>query len=630
MSTCSQTIRKTALMTLAAGGMAFLACPMTAWAQEAVSPHDILVLENADKLDGELGDVLLQTPADQKIRVVAVMKEQADRNLIRGIRRPGVTKTERRKFVTTLLKNAANRSQGPILQMLNGSATLGKVDSIRPLWIYNVVGFQATPKVIFDIAARDDVDYVHYDPPRAEEVLTRFDADDGGGGASAGIECGVDLMDADRVWNELGITGKDIVVCVIDTGVCITHPDIKNQIWFNPGEIANNGKDDDGNGFIDDINGWNFENNNNNINDTFGHGSHVSGTVAGDGTQGTQAGMAPDAQIMMARFWNSFSGEQTVWDGMQYALDNGADISTASLGWPHSTNPDRVTWRNVCENTIMGGVVVLYAAGNEGCGNPPDNVRTPGDVPDVITIGATDCNDNKASFTSCGPVTWENIPPFNDCQNPPGCIKPTVSAPGVSTISHNFCNGYTSLSGTSMATPHVAGAVALMLEANPALDHFDVKAILEGTAIDLGTSGKDNTYGSGRVDAYTAVLAAGGINPPCMNLKVANLVAGQTATFTVSKNLIRGETVAIVWGTGGNPSSFKNFAGYCATFGFNVPNNGASSRVVAQGFVDANGEFIAQKNVPGNLSGMSIMFQAAKKGTCPDECMSDLIDTVIQ
>jgi hypothetical protein len=194
---------------------------------------------------------------------------------------------------------------------------------------------------------------------------------------------------------------------------------------------------------------------------------------------------------------------------MEYAADNGAQVITVSSGWPHSQNPDRRTWREVCEATIAAGVVVIYAAGNEGGGNPPDNVRTPGDVPAVITVGATDCNDVIAGFSSRGPVTWQNVDPWRDWPYPPGLIKPTISAPGVNTLStSNNCSGYVSLSGTSMATPHVSGAVALMLEANPTLDHDQVKQILMDTAVDLGPEGMDNDFGAGRVDAYEAVQMA--------------------------------------------------------------------------------------------------------------------------
>lgn len=159
---------------------------------------------------------------------------------------------------------------------------------------------------------------------------------------------------------------------------------------------------------------------------------------------------------------------------------------------------------------MAAGLAVLYAAGNEGTGTPPpDQVRTPGDVPDVITVGAVDCNDNLAGFSSKGPVTWQNIPPYNDWPFPPGKLKPTISGPGVNTLStRRDCSTYHNLSGTSMATPHVAGAVALMLEANPDLDHFQIKQILKDTSVDLGVSGPDNSFGAGRVDAYEAVLAA--------------------------------------------------------------------------------------------------------------------------
>src|SRR5690606_1662851 len=112
------------------------------------------------------------------------------------------------------------------------------------------------------------------------------------------IECGVELMRAPDVWSDFGLTGEGVVVGVIDTGICLTHPDLVNQIWQNPNEIPGNGIDDDNNGYVDDTVGWNFEHDTNDVTDTNSHGTHVSGTVAGDGTNGVQTGMAPDAQIM--------------------------------------------------------------------------------------------------------------------------------------------------------------------------------------------------------------------------------------------------------------------------------------------------------------------------------------------
>ncbi len=327
-------------------------------------------------------------------------------------------------------------------------------------------------------------------------------------------------MRAPAVWNDFGNTGSGAVIALIDTGVCWTHPDIANQIWVNPGEDVNhngvvmdaadmNGVDDDGNGFVDDLIGWNFDLNTNQPSDDNSHGSHCAGTIAGDGTGGTQTGMAPDAKIMVIRVGVNFSDEVDVWNGMQYAAANGADAISMSLGWPHGQNPDRPTWRTNCENTIDAGTAMVIAAGNEGSGAEPDNVRTPGDVPRVITIGAVDCGDVAAGFSSRGPITWQGIAPWNDWPFPPGLVKPDVSGPGVDTLSDDVCSGYSYKSGTSMATPHVAGAVALIVAANPGLEHDDIKALLEDTSVDLGEPGKDNTYGTGRVDAYEAVLLSG-------------------------------------------------------------------------------------------------------------------------
>lgn len=422
----------------------------------------------------------------------------------------------RRAAVTDLLKDTAEASQGDILEVLAQGQAAGTVGArVTPLWIANMINAEVSPEMMLTLAARDDVWYLHEDVRLGEEVFPvepHINAagvpGNGEGGPSAAIECGVALMGAPDVWN-LGYTGQGAVVGMIDTGLCITHPDIVNQVWTNPGEIASNGIDDDNNGFVDDVHGWNFQLNNNNIADQEGHGTHTTGTVAGDGTNGEQTGMAPDANVMVLKFWNSFSGESSVWNGMQYGVDNGADVLSASLGWPHSVNPDRTMWRMVSENTFAAGVVTVFAAGNEGACCGIDSVRTPGDVPDMITVGATNCADGIAGFSSVGPVSWQNVNPYFDFPFPPGKIKPSISAPGENTLSlSNNCSGYAFLSGTSMATPHVAGCVALMLSANPNLDHYQVLQILQETAIDKGASGEDNVYGAGRVDALAAVEAA--------------------------------------------------------------------------------------------------------------------------
>ncbi len=479
------------------------------------------------------------------------------------------TKALRRAAVVSLLRANQSASQPGLLAYLEDLKTEGKVEGpIKQLWIANVVSVHATAEAIQELAERSDVGSLHYDPPRGAEVLSSLPAQ----GAPGAPTCGLNLVGAPNTWSQVGVTGKGVVVGLIDTGLCATHPDIAGQRWCNPGEIASNGIDDDSNGFIDDVFGWNFESGNNNTTDTFGHGSHTGGTIAGDGTNGTQCGVAPDARIMTLKFWNSFSGEQSVWDCMQYGVANGADILSASLGWPHFFNPNRAVWRQVCDNAIAAGLIVVYAAGNEGCGAGIDNVRTPGDVPGVITVGAVDCASNLAGFSSCGPVSWTGVAPYNDWPFPPGLTKPDIAAPGVSTTSHNLCAGYTNLDGTSMATPHIAGIAALLLEANPTLDQVGIKTILEGTAQDLGTPGKDNQFGAGLVRAGQAVaqaVGAGNFCAPklnsCGTLPAITMngfpKASSSSGFTVSAtNLAAGEFGLLVYGDQG-PANLPFFGG---------------------------------------------------------------------
>ncbi len=465
------------------------------------------------KLRGDLGELVGRGATDELIPITIVMKDQVSKDLVRRMA-AAESKANRRAAVTSQLKSVARRSTGDLLVMLKAEQETGAVGKrLKPLWIRNVVATDATPEVIVRISQRADVAYVNYDRPVGEELFPVEPASTHGQAASPllpDISCGVELMRAPEVWDELDITGQGVVVGVVDTGCCVEHPDLVNQIWLNEDEIPDDGIDNDNNGYIDDMIGWNFRDDTGDPFDDAGHGTHVTGSIGGDGTQGTQPGMAPDVSLMILKYWNSLSGESLIWEAIQYGVDNEADVITGSFGWKHSWGPDRATWREVCENAIAAGVVMNFAAGNDGVlYSPIDNVRTPGDVPDCITVGGTDCYDDDYTSSSRGPVSWEFIPPYLDWPYPPGKMKPTISTPSVDISSTNYdCVGYSLGTGTSMGTPHAAGTIALMLEANPNLDHFDVKQILMDTAVDLGDPGMDNVFGAGRVDAYEAVNMA--------------------------------------------------------------------------------------------------------------------------
>jgi len=455
------------------------------------------------KLSGALRAALAARTVEEFLPVDLVLAEQAPPSDLRAAR--GLSPGERRSTVVTTLRGVAARTQPPLLAFLEEARRAGAVrGEVRTLWLHNVVSAEVSRTLLPALLARPDVALVHLDLPLGEETLLGRASSDLPTGTPT---CGVERVRAPEVWQRFGLTGRGVVVGVIDTGVCIDHPDIRAQLWKNPGEVPGNGADDDRNGHIDDVLGWNFEEDSADIDDEHGHGSHVAGIVAGDGTSGTVSGVAPDAQVMALRFLSSFAGESTVWKAMEYGVANGAQVLSGSLGWPHRNRPLRAVWRAACDNAVAAGVVVVFAGGNEACDTATNNITTPADVPAVIAVGATACNDQPAWFTSCGPSTWDRVAPYFDHPYPPGLTKPDLCAPGELVVSHRLCDGYRDLFGTSMATPHVSGLVALLLQADPTLAPEDVRALLEETCVDLGEPGKDNVFGAGRIDALAAVEA---------------------------------------------------------------------------------------------------------------------------
>jgi hypothetical protein len=546
----------------------------------------ISILSGA-RITPDLQNALQTAKKGEFIRVNLVMEKQLNGlELIKQYPHIYRNKKARRNFVKQALKEFARETQRPVIEKLRELEKQGLVRNIRSLWIANVINFEGTRDAILQIQKLSGIRSLDLDEERILivnqkdlEKHKKFAPPDNTATPLKTIEWNIPHINAPQVW-QLGYTGQGVIVAVLDTGVRYTHWDLADHIWTNPGEIPNNGVDDDGNGYVDDYYGYDFGYNDNDPMDGHGHGTHVSGTVAGDGTAGDTTGVAPDATIMCVKVLDDAGGgtESGVWEGMQYAADNGADIITMSLGWMHAWNPDRATWRSVCDNITAMGVAMTVAAGNERTsGDPaPDNIRTPGDVPPpwihpdqdplgatsaVITVGATDNNDVYGYFSSYGPVTWENISPYLDWAYQPemGLMDPDVSAPGVNITSLDYSsdNGYASgWSGTSMATPHVAGLVALMLSKNPNLTPRQIDSIIElYGVIDLGPAGKDNDYGSGRIDCLAAINATpepGAPNQPVIispynfaKLPVLNPVFKFTATDPQGDDII----YRIYWST---------------------------------------------------------------------------------
>ncbi|MCA9399282.1 MAG: S8 family serine peptidase, partial [Candidatus Omnitrophica bacterium] len=251
-------------------------------------------------------------------------------------------------------------------------------------------------------------------------------------------------IDAPEAWAQ-NTLGAGIVVAVNDSGVDVTHEDLSSQIWVNPGETAGNGVDDDLNGYIDDINGWDFTEDDNNPSDGDGHGTHVAGTIAaiGNNSQGV-IGVAPSAEIMVVKGLDDdgFGTSESLANGIVYAAQNGADVINNSWGCtPSFACASDFIIETAVRNAHDLGVVLVFAAGND---DADVALASPQNMDEPIVVAATDNRDGIASFSNYGNTV-------------------DISAPGVFVLSTYPGDNYAYSSGTSMSSPHVAGAAAVLL-----------------------------------------------------------------------------------------------------------------------------------------------------------------------
>jgi subtilisin family serine protease len=315
----------------------------------------------------------------------------------------------------------------------------------------------------------------HVDDPTAADPLAGVERIWLDGRVEKALDVSVPQIGAPAAW-EAGFDGTGVKVAVLDTGVDADHPDLAGKVVAeaNFTEAAT----------ADDIDG---------------HGTHVAATIAGSGAAsgGVHRGVAPGAEILNGKVLDDFGGgtESSVLAGMEWAVAQGADVINMSLGAGPTDGTDPLSMA-VNELTESSGALFVIAAGNSG----PESVSSPGTADLALTVGAVDDNDQLADFSSTGPR-------FGDF-----AIKPEITAPGVDiNAAAAGGSGYVEISGTSMAAPHVAGAAAILAQANPEWAAGELKAALVSSA----QPNPDLTVyqqGGGRVDVPAAlaveVLAA--------------------------------------------------------------------------------------------------------------------------
>ncbi len=519
-------------------------------------------------------------------------------------------KQERRRIVIERLQNFSRISQNEVRVYLESMQKQKTIDGFEIIWMNNIIALKASRDLINSIANDfNNVQMICYDAEYPVEMLydSKPDALSSIWNALSpdAAEIGVVLMNADDCWL-LGNKGKGALVANADDGFWWKHPDLVNGVYQNLGEDANNngktiiwgsgttsvfdagdlnGIDNDGNGKIDDLIGWDYTTNNYNIT-TASHGSATLGHVIGDGTGGTQTGVAPEAKCLLMR---NGSGQTQQMAAFQYAFQMGVDIVTSSLSWKWymSPKPDYSAMRLITDMSLAGGMVHTNSTSNDGNSNGiPLNISTAGNCPapwrhpdqlkignlsGVIGIGNVTCaTDIINSSSPYGPATWGNwalwgtytYPIDSNHKDYPysrvapveipdsmGLLKPDVSAPGEGSTSTYVSSGtgYGTFGGTSSATPHAGGAVALLLSICPEYLPRDIDKILELTAVEKGDPGKDYRYGAGRIDILAATTS------PKFTLAGINGGSNMLISNTLAPNDTAKELVGIKISTTVNP-----------------------------------------------------------------------------
>lgn len=458
---------------------------------------------------------------------------------------------ELRERVVKALKDKAKRSQLRTSSGLRSLVTAGVVRKVQHYWIVNGFACEATAEGCEALAALEEVAFVYrqrfgaqhrrkrdasFEPDSEltelyKKLLVdwRSDQSDPFDASELEVPWNLEAVGADRAWKDHGVTGAGVIVAVLDDGL-MNVPALVPSLWRNQGETVN-GKDDDGNGYIDDVFGYDFEAGTPYAVSPSGHrhGTLCASVVASRPfTQGEPiaTGVAPRATIMPL----VGSGQLR---GYEYALDNGADVLSMSYTFePVEMGQYRGLFRTAHEHLSAAGVVSVGGAGNYAQTRPAGTqIGSPKDVPCVLAAAGVGPELEVTAFSSRGPVSWEGIRFFNQVDaKDQTSAKPDVTccnsglpmwtlrevwtgkkAKRLEVVVRKDDAGFilvTGPRGNSFAGPHAAGVVALILEAQPELPVWHVLTIMASTAKDMGEPGHDTTYGAGMVQAHVAVAKA--------------------------------------------------------------------------------------------------------------------------
>lgn len=367
-------------------------------------------------IDTELREIL-EKNVDDKVSVNIILKSQMDDKVLQASSARATDKESKRQIVVEKLKGFSKETQHDIISILQAEEKNSGVTDISSHWLINMINCTASAEVIYKLAEHPDVFHIFYN--KEEKMI--WDEKPEPARSTTEMTANITQVNADDVW-DLGYTGEGVIVAVIDSGVNYNHDDLKDHLW-DGGELYPN-------------HGYDFVNTDNDPMDDNGHGSHCAGTICGDGSSGTQTGMAPDATLMCIKVLSDKgSGSlEGILAGVEFAVEKKADIISLSLGASHPDASTSQYMRSIFVKVLEAGVVAAVAAGNDGNRKNlfpvPRNVGSPGNCPPpwlhpdqqanagalsaVVSVGAVDYNDAPAFFSSEGPVTFQNTANYGD------------------------------------------------------------------------------------------------------------------------------------------------------------------------------------------------------------------------
>ncbi|MGH9798755.1 MAG: S8 family serine peptidase, partial [Blastocatellia bacterium] len=531
--------------------------------------------------------VMANTAGGNEAEFLVILADQANLSLSENLEE----KQQKSRFVRDALLAKAEATQAPIIEQLKFIKK-----TYRSFYIVNAILVTGGRDVVDLLAARSDVARIEGNPriqnnlvaqPTAEELNAAIRSLPSPNAPEA-IELGVTSIRAPEVW-ATGFTGQGIVIAGADTGIRWDHNALKNKYRGWNGTTADHNYN-----WHDSVHsgGGSCGPNTAAPCDDNGHGTHTVGTALGDDGATNQIGVAPGAKFIGCRNMDQGNGtpatyiECMEWFLAPYPIGGtpaqgdpakAPDITTNSWGCPASEGCSPNTLQAAVEAQRAAGIMMVVAAGNAG-----SSCSTVNDPPSFYaasyTVGAISASTGTiASFSSRGPATADGS----------NRLKPEITAPGVSVRSATSSGGYTTLSGTSMATPHVAGAIALLWSARPALKGQILQTIdlLNQSAVDVAFTGcsssgvPNNVYGWGRLDVKAAVDAAGACNyalsPASANYTAAANSGSVGVTTDVSCNWTAVGNNIWIQITSGTPGSGNGSVNYNVSANNGPARNGS-------------------------------------------------------